>query len=134
MVLVDAASQIIQKSSTERKEPISGWQYRPDHRVAGIMAAKRTPDLIPLCHPLSITAAEVDFSFDEERSRVKIVGHVRCTGTTGVEMEALTAVSVAALTIYDMCKAVDRGMRVQNVRLIRKHGGKSGDIVLEELE
>ena len=103
-------------------------------RVAGIMAAKRTPDLIPLCHPLTITAAEIDFSFEEERSRVKIVGRVRCTGTTGVEMEALTAVSVAALTIYDMCKAVDRGMRVQNVRLIRKHGGKSGDIVLEELE
>jgi cyclic pyranopterin phosphate synthase len=103
-------------------------------RVAGIMAAKRTPDLIPLCHPLTITGVEVDFSFDEEQSAVKIVARVRCSGTTGVEMEALTAVSVAALTIYDMCKAVDRRMRVENIRLIRKHGGKSGDIVLEELE
>ena len=103
-------------------------------RVAGIMAAKRTPDLIPLCHPLAITGVEVDFSFDEDRSAVEIVARVRCTGTTGVEMEALTAVSVAALTIYDMCKAIDRGMRIQDVRLIRKHGGKSGDIVLEEME
>ncbi|HEY75822.1 MAG TPA: cyclic pyranopterin monophosphate synthase MoaC [Thermoflexia bacterium] len=103
-------------------------------RVAGIQAAKRTPELIPLCHPLPITAVEVDFSFDEQRPAVRIVARVRCTGVTGVEMEALTAVSVAALTIYDMCKAVDRGMRIQNVRLIRKTGGKSGEIVLEELE
>jgi len=103
-------------------------------RVAGIQAAKRTPDLIPLCHPLPITSAEVDFSFDEEHSAVRIVARVRCTGVTGVEMEALTAVSVAALTIYDMCKAVDRGMRIQNVRLIRKSGGKSGEIVLEDWE
>lgn len=101
-------------------------------RVAGIMAAKRTPDLIPLCHPLPITSVEVDFSFDEERSLVHIRARVRCTGVTGVEMEALTAVTVAALTIYDMCKAVDRGMRIQNIRLIRKSGGKSGEIVLEE--
>ncbi len=100
-------------------------------RVAGIMAAKRTPELIPLCHPLPITAVEVDFSFDEERSVVGITARVRCTAVTGVEMEALTAVTVAALTIYDMCKAVDRGMRIQNVRLIRKSGGKSGEIVLE---
>jgi len=103
-------------------------------RVAGIMAAKRTPDLIPLCHPLPITAVEVDFSFDEERSVVHIVALARCSGVTGVEMEALMAVSAAALTVYDMCKAVDKGMRVHNVRLIRKSGGKSGDIVLEELE
>lgn len=101
-------------------------------RVAGIMAAKRTPELIPLCHPLPITSVEVDFSFDEERSLVHIRARVRCTGVTGVEMEALTAVTVAALTIYDMCKAVDRGMRIQNIRLIRKSGGKSGEIVLEE--
>jgi cyclic pyranopterin phosphate synthase len=103
-------------------------------RIAGIQAAKRTPELIPLCHPLPITAVEIDFSFDEQRPAVRIVARVRCTGVTGVEMEALTAVSVAALTIYDMCKAVDRGMRIQNVRLIRKTGGKSGEIVLEELE
>ena len=103
-------------------------------RVAGIMAAKRTPELIPLCHPLSITSAEVDFAFDEGRAVVAIVARVRCSGTTGVEMEALTAVCVAALAIYDMCKAVDRGMRIQNVRLVRKSGGKSGEVVLEELE
>lgn len=100
-------------------------------RIAGIMAAKRTPELIPLCHPLPITSVEVDFAFDEERSVVAITARVRCTGVTGVEMEALTAVAVAALTVYDMCKAVDRGMRIQNIRLLRKSGGKSGEIVLE---
>lgn len=103
-------------------------------RVAGIMAAKHTPDLIPLCHPLPLTGVTLDFTFDEARSAVKIVARVRCRGVTGVEMEALTAVSVAGLTIYDMCKAVDRGMRLQNVRLIEKRGGKSGDIVLESLD
>jgi cyclic pyranopterin phosphate synthase len=101
-------------------------------RVAGIMAAKRTPDLIPLCHPLPITSVSVDFSFDEEQSLIKIRATAKCTGVTGVEMEALTAVSLAALTIYDMCKAVDRGMRIGNVRLLRKRGGKSGEIVLED--
>ena len=100
-------------------------------RVAGIMAAKRTPQLIPLCHPLPVTKVKLDFSFDEEHSCVKISAEVRCTGVTGVEMEALTAVSVAALTIYDMCKAVERGMQLQKIRLLEKHGGKSGDIVLE---
>lgn len=103
-------------------------------RVAGIMAAKRTPELIPLCHPLPITGASVEFTFDAARSVVNIVARVRCTGATGVEMEALTAVSAAALTIYDMAKAVDRGMRIQNIRLIEKHGGKSGDLILETLE
>jgi len=75
------------------------------------MAAKRTPDLIPMCHPLPLTSVSVDFAFDEKRSAVLITGRAKCTGVTGVEMEALTAVSVAALTIYDMCKAIDRGMR-----------------------
>ena len=109
-------------------------------RVAGIMATKRTSNLIPLCHPLPITNAEVRFAFDDDDAgdptgaRVNIIARVRCTGVTGVEMEALTAVSVAALTIYDMCKAVDRRMKIQNIRLIEKHGGKSGDIILEELE
>jgi cyclic pyranopterin phosphate synthase len=102
-------------------------------RVAGIMAAKRTPDLIPLCHPLPITSAAVEFSFEERRSAVVIEARVKCTGVTGVEMEALTAVSVAALTIYDMCKAVDRGMRLERIRLLRKSGGRSGDIVLEPM-
>ena len=95
-------------------------------RVAGIMAAKRTPDLIPLCHPLPITSVSIAFTFLEERSAVTIEARVKCTGVTGVEMEALTAVSVAALTIYDMCKAVDRGMCIQSVRLLRKSGGRSG--------
>ncbi len=100
-------------------------------RIAGIMAAKRTHELIPLCHPLPITSVQVDFDLDEGRAVVGIVARVRCSGVTGVEMEALTAVSVAALTIYDMAKAVDRAMRIQNVRLLRKSGGKSGEIVLE---
>ena len=100
-------------------------------RVAGIMAAKRTPDLIPLCHPLAITGVTVDLTPDEARSLVAIRATVRCAGVTGVEMAALSAASVAALTIYDMCKAVDRGMRIDNVRLLRKSGGRSGEIVLE---
>jgi cyclic pyranopterin phosphate synthase len=100
-------------------------------RVAGIMAAKRAWELIPLCHPLPITAVAVEFGYDEGRSAVTIQARVKCTGVTGVEMEALTAVSVAALTIYDMCKAVDRAMHIQNVRLLRKSGGRSGDLILE---
>ena len=100
-------------------------------RVAGIIGAKCTPDLIPLCHPLRLTSVSVDFAFDAERSAVLITARAKCTGVTGVEMEALTAVSVAALTIYDMCKAVDRAMRIGDIRLLRKTGGKSGDIVLE---
>lgn len=101
-------------------------------RVAGIMAAKRTWELIPLCHPLALTQVAVEFGFDELRSAVTIRARVRCTGVTGVEMEALTAVTLAALTIYDMCKAVDRGMRVEHVRLVRKSGGRSGEINLED--
>ena len=95
-------------------------------RLAGIMAAKRTSDLIPLCHPLPLTAVEVDLAADAEADAVHITATVRTTGRTGVEMEALTAVSVAALTVYDMCKAVDRGMVVETVRLKHKSGGKSG--------
>ena len=95
-------------------------------RLAGIMAAKRTSDLIPLCHPLALTSVAVDLVADEESSAVEITATCRLKGRTGVEMEALTAVSVAALTVYDMCKAVDRGMRVEAVRLLRKEGGKSG--------
>ena len=100
-------------------------------RVAGIMAAKRTPDLIPLCHPILIGSVSIEFNPDEAGSSVDITSTVESTGKTGVEMEALTAVSVAALTIYDMCKAVDRGMRIENIRLVRKSGGKSGVIELE---
>jgi cyclic pyranopterin phosphate synthase len=100
-------------------------------QIAGIMAAKRTAELIPLCHPLPVTHVEVNLSLDEQASCVLIEARVQTVGKTGVEMEALTAVSVAALTVYDMVKAVDRGMRIEAVRLVEKHGGQSGDVVLE---
>jgi cyclic pyranopterin phosphate synthase len=100
-------------------------------RLAGIMAAKRTHELIPLCHPLPLTHIDVKISADKKESALQIEATVRTTAKTGVEMEALTAVAVAALTVYDMCKAVDRGMRIEAVRLARKRGGKSGEIVLE---
>lgn len=96
-------------------------------RVAGIMAAKRTAELIPLCHPLALSSVVVDLILEDEA--VEITSTVRTTGRTGVEMEALTAVSVAALTVYDMVKAVDRSMRIEEVRVVRKSGGKSGDFV-----
>ncbi len=95
-------------------------------RLAGIMAAKRTADLIPLCHPLALTSVAVELAVDAARSLVEITATCRVTGRTGVEMEALTAVSVAALTIYDMCKAVDRAMTIGAIRLLHKSGGKSG--------
>jgi len=95
-------------------------------RIAGIQAAKKTPDLIPLCHPLMLTSVKVDFEFDEARSRVLITATCALDGKTGVEMEALTAASVAALTIYDMCKAVDKGMIIETICLEEKLGGKSG--------
>jgi cyclic pyranopterin phosphate synthase len=100
-------------------------------QIAGVMAAKHTHELIPMCHPLLLTGIHVTLTPNEPRSCVEIESLVRTTGKTGVEMEALTAVSVAALTVYDMCKAVDRGMRIEQVRLVRKSGGKSGEIVLE---
>jgi len=96
-------------------------------RLAGIMAAKRTAELIPLCHPLALTSVDVDLECVPERSAVDITATCRLRGRTGVEMEALTAAGVAALTVYDMCKAVDRGMVVTDLRLLRKSGGKSGD-------
>jgi len=96
-------------------------------RIAGIQAAKKTSDLIPLCHPLMLESVKVDFDLDQSASAVLITARCRLSGKTGVEMEALTAASVAALTIYDMCKAVDRGMVIEAVRLDEKRGGKSGD-------
>ncbi len=95
-------------------------------RIAGVMAAKKTSDLIPMCHPLNITHARIDFEFDEKNSAIDIEAEVSLTGKTGVEMEALTAVSVAALTIYDMCKSYDKGMRISDIYLKLKSGGKSG--------
>lgn len=100
-------------------------------RVAGIMAAKNTPHLVPMCHPLLLTHVEVDLRLAPDINAIEITATVRTTGKTGVEMEALTAVSGSALTVYDMCKAVDKAMRIDEVRLVRKTGGKSGDIVLE---
>ena len=95
-------------------------------RLAGIMGAKKTPDLIPLCHPLALTSVQVDLTLDEARNAVDITATCKLVGKTGVEMEALTAVSVAALTVYDMCKAVDKGMQIVDIRLTHKSGGKSG--------
>ncbi len=98
-------------------------------RVAGIMAAKRTHDLIPLCHPLALTSVKLDLSPESDPPRVVVRATVKVTGQTGVEMEALTAVSVACLTVYDMVKAVDREIRITDIRLLEKRGGKSGDFV-----
>jgi cyclic pyranopterin monophosphate synthase len=110
---------LIQKGVMKKGDVLSVAQ------LAGIMGAKRTPDLIPLCHPLALTSVKVDLVINPDRNAVEITARCAVTGQTGVEMEALTAVSVAALTVYDMCKAVDRGMRITEIRLIHKSGGKS---------
>jgi cyclic pyranopterin monophosphate synthase len=114
-------ARLIQTGSMKKGDVLAVAQ------VAGVMGAKRTPDLIPLCHPLAITGVDMAFDLDIEQARLEIRATVRVTGKTGVEMEALTAVSVAALTVYDMCKAVDRGMTIQDVMLLHKAGGKSGE-------
>ena len=101
-------------------------------QVAGIQAAKHNWELIPMCHPLPLTGIDIAFALADDPCMVEIRATVTCTGVTGVEMEALTAVSVAALTIYDMCKAVQKDMRITNIRLLRKSGGKSGDYLAEE--
>jgi cyclic pyranopterin phosphate synthase len=95
-------------------------------RIAGIMAAKKTPELIPLCHPLNLTSVEVDLKPQPTKGRVLITSRVSCTGQTGVEMEALTAVSAASLTVYDMCKSVDKEMTISDIALLEKKGGRSG--------
>ena len=109
-------------AGTHRKGDVLGIA-----RLAGIMASKKTADLIPLCHPLSLSHVSLQLEPEPDRRRVRCVATVKTTGQTGVEMEALTAVQVALLTIYDMCKAVDRGMTMQGIRLLEKSGGKSGD-------
>ena len=101
-------------------------------RVAGIMAAKKTSELIPMCHPLNITSVKIDLTAQQEPARVEIEASVRVSGKTGIEMEAMTAVSVAGLTIYDMCKAVDREMSIGEIRLVKKSGGKSGTFIRKE--
>ena len=98
-------------------------------QVAGIMGAKRTPDIIPMCHPIMLTGVDIDYEMDDEECSITVISTAKCCGQTGVEMEALTAASVAALTIYDMCKAVQRDIRIENVHLVEKSGGKSGHYV-----
>ena len=119
-VMMQAATLAMVASGSATKGDVLGTA-----RLAGIMAAKRTADLIPLCHPLPITAVTLDLSVGD--AAVDIAATVRTTGRTGVEMEALTAASIAALTVYDMCKAVDRGMRIEGLRVVHKAGGKSGE-------
>jgi cyclic pyranopterin phosphate synthase len=120
-----ATLDLIKKGGTKKGEVLATAQ------LAGIMAAKQTPHLIPLCHPILIDEVTVEFKLDEKNSTIEITSTVKSTGKTGVEMEALTATAVAALTIYDMGKAVDRGMKIANIRLVEKSGGKSGKITLE---
>jgi len=100
-------------------------------QLAGITAAKRTPDMIPLCHPIALTSVKVDLACDTKAKAVRITATCKVTGQTGVEMEALTAVSAAALTVYDMCKSADRSMRISDIRLVKKSGGKSGTFTQE---
>jgi len=127
-VAVAAGSIIMQQATLEKV--LSGGVKKGDvlsvARLAGIMGAKRTPDLIPLCHPLNLSSVSVELSCDPARDAVDITATAKITGRTGVEMEALTAVAVAALTVYDMCKSVDRSMRITEIKLLHKSGGKSG--------
>lgn len=101
-------------------------------KIAGIMAAKRTSSLIPLCHPISLAIIDINFSIDQDKNAITIESKAKTIGQTGVEMEALTAVSISALTIYDMCKAIDRAMKISNIVLMKKSGGQSGTFVREE--
>jgi cyclic pyranopterin phosphate synthase len=119
--------ELIRAQREGRATPLQKGDVLGVARLAGIMAAKRTAELIPLCHPLPLTSVEVQITPDEDQPTVSIEATVRTTGQTGVEMEALTAVTVAGLAVYDMCKAVDRGMALQDVRLVHKAGGASGE-------
>lgn len=102
-------------------------------QIGGIMGAKHTPDLIPMCHPIMVSGIDIEFNLNEEKLVVEILATAKCTGVTGVEMEAMTAVSVAALTVYDMCKAVQKDMKITNIRLLKKTGGKSGTFERKEV-
>ena len=125
VVMLEKTLTQIQAGDMKKGDVISVAQ------IAGVMAAKKTADLIPLCHPLQLTHITVTIELDFKLPGAILTSTVRTIGKTGVEMEALTAVTVAALTIYDMAKAVDKSMRIQNIRLVEKHGGRSGDIVNE---
>ena len=126
VVMLPETLELIKSNSLEKGDVIGVA------RVAGIMAAKGTSQLIPLCHPVPLEQVSIEFEPDEQRNALQITATAKTTSKTGVEMEAMTAVGVAALTIYDMCKSVDRGMRIDGLRLVRKNGGKSGDFVSEE--
>lgn len=126
MVRVTAETLAVIKAGNLKKGDLSGVA-----ELAGVMAAKRTADLIPLCHTLSLTHIKVELEYAEHPARIEVKAEVRTTGRTGVEMEALVAVSVASLTAYDMIKAVERGARITDIRLVEKRGGSSGDLILE---
>ena len=123
VVMLPGTLALIQEGALKKGDVLTVAQ------LAGVMAAKRTAELIPLCHPLPLTHVELEFELDPELPGVVITASARTFGKTGVEREALTAVAVAALTIYDMAKAVEKGMRIQNIRLVEKHGGQSSDVV-----
>ena len=125
-VKVNAETFALIKSGGMKKGDVLGTA-----QIAGIMGAKKTPDIIPMCHPIMISGVDIDFELNEKELSVEITATAKCTGATGVEMEALTAVSVAALTVYDMCKAVQKDMEITDIRLLKKSGGKSGDFVRE---
>jgi cyclic pyranopterin monophosphate synthase len=125
IVMAPATLELI-RSGSAKKGDVLGVA-----RIAGIMAAKKTHELIPLCHPLLLTKVTLDLAFDDTLPGIRVVGTVKVSGQTGVEMEALTAVSVACLTIYDMAKAADRAMRIEGIQLLQKSGGKSGDYRLD---
>lgn len=130
--LAIASGEVVMKQATLdliRGGAIKKGDVMTIAQIAGIAAAKRTSELIPLCHPLPITHIDVALSLDDTLPGVVITASVKTTGKTGVEMEALTAVSVAALTVYDMAKAAEKSMKIQNIRLVEKHGGRSGDII-----
>ena len=126
-VLVSEATFALIKTGGMKKGDVLGTA-----QIGGIMGAKRTPDIIPMCHPIMINGVDIDFILNEEDHAVEITASVKCSGVTGVEMEALTAVSVAALTVYDMCKAVQKDMVIDGIHLISKSGGKSGDYRWED--
>jgi len=125
VVMKDATFNMVSESNLPKGDALSVA------KIAGIMAAAQTPNLIPMCHPLLVEDISVEFTLDKKTPAVEISATVKGSGKTGFEMEALTAVTLAALTIYDMCKAVDTSLRIENVRLTRKSGGKSGTVVLE---
>ena len=135
-MLPETLELIRQQQATPPSEagPLKKGNVLAVAQVAGIQAAKSTWQLVPMCHPLPLSGVDMDFSLEEAANCVRIRATVRTTGKTGVEMEALTAVSIAALTIYDMCKAVDKGMRIENVHLVRKSGGRSGDYAADSAD